>query len=60
MHDDTPLFRELLEEVARSRQLAGSLLDAVYADHYERHEGAIRFCDAAACRAAWSAVRKVA
>jgi hypothetical protein len=50
----------LLEEAAHSRQLAGSLLEAVYRDHYDRHDGPIMFCDAAACRAAWAAVEKVA
>lgn len=61
MHqDDTPLFRELLEEAARQRRLAGSLLEAVYQDHYDRHDGPIMFCDASACRAAWAAVGKVA
>lgn len=60
VQDDTPLFRELLEQTIESRRLAGSLLDAVYRDHYDRHEGPIMFCDAAACRIAWSAVRKVA
>ena len=60
MHDDTPVFRELLEEAAQSRRLAGSLLDAVYSDHYERHDGPIMFCDASACRAAWASTRNVA
>ncbi len=61
MHeDDTPIFRELLEEAAKSRRITGTLLEAVYSDHYDRHEGPIMFCDAAACRAAWSATRWVA
>lgn len=60
MHDDTPLFRELLEETARSRKVAGSLIAAVYRDHYDRHEGPIMFCDASACRTAWRSVDKVA
>lgn len=55
MDDDTPLFRELIEETTRARLLAGSLLQAVYTDHYDQHEGPIMFCDAAACRAAWGA-----
>lgn len=58
--DDTPVFRELLEMAAESRQLAGALVAAVYRDHYERHEGPIMFCDASACRTAWASVRKVA
>lgn len=57
--DDTPLFRELLEEAAKSRRIAGTLLEAVYIDHYDQHEGPIMFCDALACRAAWK-VRWVA
>lgn len=61
MHnDDTPLFRELLEEAARARRLAGSLLEAVYRDHYDQHDGPIMFCDALACRAAWSSAKSVA
>jgi hypothetical protein len=58
--DDAPLFRELLEETARSRRIAGSLLQAIYADHYEHHEEPIMFCDASACRTAWKAIRWVA
>ncbi|KAB2806920.1 hypothetical protein F9L07_28200 [Pimelobacter simplex] len=61
MHeDDTPIFRELLEEAAKSRRITGTLLEAVYSDHYDRHEGPIMFCDAASCRAAWNATRWVA
>lgn len=60
MFDDTPLFRETIEEMARQRRLAGTLIEAVYRDHYERHEGPIMFCDAFACRAAHAAVCKVA
>jgi hypothetical protein len=39
----------------REHLLAGALIAAAYADHYASHDGPIMFCDARACRAAWSA-----
>lgn len=50
MTDETPIFRELLEDAARNRKLAQSVCDAVYRDHYELHDGPILFCPTEACR----------
>lgn len=55
IHDDTPIYHEVLDAYRREHRLADRLIEAGYADHYERHEGPIMFCDARACRAACTA-----
>ena len=54
--DDTPIF-DAVNQMLRAQD---SLLQDVYTDHYDRHEGPIRFCDALACKRAWRSVRRVA
>lgn len=55
MHDDTPIYHEILAAYRREARLAEGLIAAAFADHYAAHEGPIMFCDARACRAAWDA-----
>lgn len=55
MHEDTPIYHEILAAYHREHRLAGALIESAYADHYESHDGPIMFCNARACRAAWSA-----
>lgn len=55
MHDDTPIYHEILDAYVREHRLVGRLIAATYADHYASHDGPIMFCDASACRAAWAA-----
>jgi hypothetical protein len=50
MRRDDRIFRELLDDHVRTTNDKRLLLDTAWQEHYDFHDGVIRYCDHPLCR----------
>lgn len=49
---DARIYNQMLDQYRREHRLAQTLLELIVREHYDHHEGAIRFCPLRVCQLA--------